>query len=79
MALSGGLCAHGLVGRIYRVGYGLDYSRYCQCLDALPNLIRPLSLVAGRLLLRLKSILINNEITHRCVIFAFIKISIDAI
>ena len=27
------------VGRIYRVGYGLDYRRYCQCLDALPNLI----------------------------------------
>ena len=27
------------VGWLHRVGYGLDYRRYCQCLDALPNLI----------------------------------------
>ena len=48
LALPCGLCAHGLVGRIYRVGYGLDYRRYCQCLDGSAKLDCPLSFIASR-------------------------------
>ena len=46
--LSCSLCSHGLVGRIYRVGYGLDYRRHRQCLDGFTKLDCPLSLVASR-------------------------------